>query len=158
MALILCACPYEGKVPLSSVSEAKIDPELLGKWIMPNKDANEEDFLCIYDFNGKEYLIEIYDKEKNKFDRLRAYTTTLKGHKLLNVNELPLKKSDNIEYGYVKYEIKDDKLYYQTVEDKLIKGDYASSQELFCAVLENIDNNDLFSEVTILDRAATKEE
>jgi hypothetical protein len=154
--LVFCGCPYESRLPLSRSSESKIDSDLLGKWVWHDKDTDEKGYLWIYKFNNSEYLIEIYDVDEDEYMKFRGFGTIINGHKILNVSEVELEETTDVEYMFVKYEIIHDKMYYQTIEDRLIKGRFNSSEDLFNAILKHIENKELYSESTVLERSKEK--
>lgn len=157
LAFLLLGCPYESPLPLSLSSESEIDSELLGKWIWHGDDPDEEGLIWIYNFNDKEYLIELYDSDKDEYIKFRGFSTIIKDTKILNISEIELNKND-IKYIFVKYNIINNKLIYQTIEDKLIKETYKSPKELLYIISKYIHNDELYSEHTVLERVQEDDE
>jgi len=140
---LLCGCPYESTVPLSKVSEAKIDPALLGGW--RNTDQAEPFTMIIQQFNEHELLIMGIEDGEVQQEAARAFVTVIKDEQFLNVQEL--KESYDERYWHLaKYTISGDTLTVWTVDDKLFTKPLTSSKALYRFVKKNLHDKALYGD------------
>ena len=145
--LCLCGCPYESEFPLSPSSEAKIDKELIGKWKFQSEKEQQSGTITIYLFNEHEYLILLKEEGEEGIDLVRAFGTTIDGHKFLNTQDINSKNGEEREWYFVNYSVFHGKLVLKYVEDRIFENKVInSSQELYKLMKENLDNKDLYDE------------
>jgi hypothetical protein len=139
----LWGCPYDSKVPLDKSCKAEIDPALLGEW--KNTDQAEPFTVIIQRFNEHELLIMGIEKGKVQADVIRAFVTTVKGERFLNVQEIKA-PPDQRGWYLVKYTISGDTLTAWTVDDKLFTEPITSSRQLHRFVKKNLGNKGLYGD------------
>jgi hypothetical protein len=85
LALLGAACFNE---PVTAPDHSKVDARLLGAWDCRPSDETSDDraLLTILAFDAAQYYAEW--KESEKVERYRGYPGTLKGHAILNVQDL----------------------------------------------------------------------
>ena len=117
---------------------------LLGIWkYVPKNNDEEEVAMLIYEGNDREYTITYLEgKDAMVF---RGYLVDVKGVKILNVQWLTRPKSDEPEYIFYRYTIKDSKLYAQPMNTDVISTEIDSQEDLIRRVIENIKNPLLFN-------------
>jgi hypothetical protein len=147
----LWGCPYESKVPLDKNCRAEIDQALLGEWRSTEK--GEPFTMVIQQFNEHELLILGIEKGKVQPDVIRAFVTTIKDERFLNVQEIK-DQPDKKGWWLVKYTISGDTLTAWTVDDKLFTKPITSSRALYRFVKKNLDNKELYGDAkpTVLQR------
>ena len=149
--LLLTGCPYESTVPLSSPGLARIDSDLIGKWMMEDKESKESAALTISRFNEKELLI-IISEEGREAETLRAFVTLIGNQKFLNLQEMRGAYEDR-KWMFVNYSIKDCALTYRLVNDSLLKDRAKaglSQKELYGFIKKNLTNKTVYDEPTTL--------
>jgi hypothetical protein len=147
----LWGCPYESKVPLGKSCKAEIDAALLGEWRSTEKG---ESFTMIFQqFNDHELLILGIEDGKTQREVIRAFVTTIKDERFLNVQEIK-EPFDKRGWWLVKYTISGDTLTARTVEDKLFIKPVTSSRALYRFVKKNLHNKELYGDAspTVLQR------
>jgi hypothetical protein len=147
----LWGCHYESKVPLDKNCRAEIDQALLGEWRSTEK--GEPFTMVIQQFNEHELLILGIEKGKVQPDVIRAFVTTIKDERFLNVQEIK-DQPDKKGWWLVKYTISGDTLTAWTVDDKLFTKPITSSRALYRFVKKNLDNKELYGDAkpTVLQR------
>jgi hypothetical protein len=142
---LLWGCPYESKVPLGKSCKAEIDTALLGEW--KSTEKGESFTMTFQQFNDHELLILGSEKGKVDHDVMRAFVTTIKDERFLNVQEIkePLDKRG---WWLVKYTISGDTLTASTVDDKLFTKPVTSSRALYRFVKKNLRNKELYGDAT----------
>ncbi len=142
VALVL-SCALESKFALANDEE--IDQKLLGTWeFLEKKKDTVDNSISIKVKGERKYSIGLSDGAEAVF-----YTTTIKGHHLLNVTIEPDKDAKNAFYGY---EIINDTLIYYEVSDKLRKKDFNSQAALLDFFYKNIEKPNFFGVATTLVR------
>jgi hypothetical protein len=139
----LWGCPYESKVPLDKSCKAEIDQALLGEWRSTEK--GEPFTMVIQQFNEHELLILGIEKGKVQPDAIRAFVTTIKDERFLNVQEIK-DQPDKRGWWLVKYTISGDTLTAWTVDDKLFTKPITSSRALYKFVKKNLRNKELYGD------------
>ena len=142
--LLFVGCPYLSNIPLDSNQNAKIDKKLIGTWGNPDEQNDSLTALNIYQFNEREHLIMI--EEENEIALYGAHVTLLDGHKFLNVHRLESEPQEKLEYAFVKYQVHNDTLFLQIIEDQIIKEQFNNSKKLRKFISENLKNDKLFGE------------
>ena len=147
----LWGCPYESKVPLGKSCKAEIDQALLGEWRSTEK--GESFTMTIQPFNEHELLILGTEKGKTQPDAIRAFVTTIKDERFLNVQDVK-DQPDKRGWWLVKYTISGDTLTAWTVDDKLFTKPITSSRALYRFVKKNLGNKELYGDAkpTVLQR------
>jgi hypothetical protein len=145
LVLLLYGCPYDSEFPLSDVSEAKIDNDLIGEWKYVLENAKENRGTVVFcPFNDHEFIVlmrEVKEAEDDIF-LWKAFVTTIGDEKFLNVKNIGEHKE---EWFFVRYSISGDTLTLRTVEDKLFKEKIDSSSDLRTFLESNLKNKDLYS-------------
>ena len=139
----LWGCPYESKVPLDKSCKAEIDQALLGEW--KSTEKGESFIMTIQQFNEHELLILGIEKGKVQPDAIRAFVTTIKDERFLNVQEIK-DQPDKRGWWLVKYTISGDTLTAWTVDDKLFTKPITSSRSLYRFVKKNLRNKELYGD------------
>jgi hypothetical protein len=141
----LWGCPYESKVPLDKSCKSEIDTALLGEWKSTEKGESFQ--MTIQLFNDHELLIMGIEKGKTECEGMRAFVTTIKDERFLNVQEIkePLDKRG---WWLVKYTISGDTLTAWTVDDKLFTKPVTSSRALYRFVKKNLNSKELYGDAT----------
>jgi hypothetical protein len=147
----LWGCPYESMVPLGKSWKAEINPALLGAWKSTGK--GESFTMTIQPFNEHELLILGTEKGKIQPDAMRAFVTTIKDERFLNVQEIK-DQPDKRGWWLVKYNISGDTLTAWTVDDKLFPKPITSSRALYRFIKKNLGNKELYGDTspTVLQR------
>ncbi len=147
----LWGCPYESKVPLDKSCNAEIDQALLGEW--RNTEKSDPFTMVIQQFNEHELLILGIEKGKIQPDAIRAFVTTIKDERFLNVQEIK-DQPDKRGWWLVKYTISGDTLTAWTVDDKLFTKPITSSRQLYRFIKKNLSNKELYGDIspTVLQR------
>jgi hypothetical protein len=141
----LWGCPYESKVPLGKSCKAEIDQALLGVW--KSTEKGEPFTMVIQQFNEHELLILGTEAGKVQPDAIRAFVTTIKDERFLNVQEIK-EPFDKRGWWLVKYTISGDTLTAWTVDDKLFTEPITSSRTLYRFVKKNLRNKELYGDAT----------
>ncbi|HHC78769.1 MAG TPA: hypothetical protein ENK46_02720 [Flavobacteriia bacterium] len=128
--ILIFGCALESKFGLPSNEKANQD--LIGVWLSMDKPA---DTIFIETLGEKRY--KIYDKEGGQI----GYSTTIKGHHILNIVSEYEGEEVNIFYGF---DIKNDTVQFFEVNEKLKKHDFNSQAELIDFFNENIERPDFF--------------
>jgi hypothetical protein len=147
----LWGCPYESTVPLSKVSKAEIDEELLGVW--KNTAKGEPFTMIIEQFNEHEFLLLGLEDGKINRDVMRAFVTIIKDERFLNVQEIK-ESPDERGWYLVHYAFSGDTLTMRIVDDKLFTKPITSSRAIYRFVKKNLHNRDLYGDTipTVLQR------
>jgi hypothetical protein len=153
LLILLSGCPYESSVPLSSPDKAEIDPVLIGTWIFTDKEKKKDYEIPFIAFNDHEYLIVLSNDEET--DYIRAFTTEIAGRRFLNYKKLHVDGSPE-KYGFLRYEIQNDRLYVHTVEDDLITKEFENPAQLYDHVKKHIADERLYSPFAVFRRARTE--
>lgn len=148
--LLFVGCPYLSNIPLDSNQNAKIDKKLIGTWRNPVEQSASLTILNIYQFNEREYLILI--EEESEIALYGAHVTLLDGHKFLNVHRLESEPQEKLEYAFVNYQVHNDTLFLQIIEDQIITEQFNNSKKLRKFIIENLKNANLFGEKETLIR------
>jgi hypothetical protein len=141
----LWGCPYESKVPLDKSCKAKIDTALLGEWRSTEK--GESFTMTFQQFNDHELLIMGMEEGKTECEGIRAFVTTIKDERFLNVQEIK-EPFDKRGWWIVKYTISGDTLTAWTIDDKLFTKPVTSSRALYRFVKKNLHNKELYGDAT----------
>jgi hypothetical protein len=141
----LWGCPYESKVPLGKSCKAEIDQALLGEWRSTEK--GESFTMTIQPFNEHELLILGTEKGKTQPDAIRAFVTTIKDERFLNVQDVK-DQPDKRGWWLVKCTISGDTLTAWTVDDKLFTKPVTSSRALYRFVKKNLGNKELYGDAS----------
>lgn len=154
---LVCGCPYESDVPLSRIEDARIDKELLGKWLYRNAEQNDSGMIMISMFNEHELVIVIREDGKEDDDFYRAFSSVVDGEGFLNVQEIST-SSKKRKWTFVNYAVAGDSLSVRIVEDRLFKGKIHSSEALHAFVKNHLKNPNLYADndKKVLKRAGDK--
>ena len=145
--LFLCACPFESEFPLSKCSEAVIDKQLIGQWMLEPKDGEEGGIITIYRFNDHEYLISAREEDETTAMVMRAFGTNIEGQTFLNVQTINEPGEQKRPWHLVHYSLSENKLVYNVVEDDLFKKkQFTSSKELYTFVKKNLKQKELYDQ------------
>ena len=145
--MYLCGCPYESDFPLSRSNETDIDKKLLGKWKLQTEKGEQSGTLTIYQFNEHEYLILLLGEGEKDVALVRAFGTTINGHKFLNIQDINSLGGTKGKWYFVNYSISDDKLMYKYVKDILFENKNINcSKELRSFVKNNLQKKSLYNE------------
>jgi hypothetical protein len=139
----LWGCPYDSKVPLGKSCKAEIDPALLGEWRSTEKGESFQ--ITIQAFNDHELVILGLEEGKTQCEGIRAFVTTVKDERFLNVQEVK-DQPDKRGWWLVKYTIAGDTLTAWTVDDKLFTEPITSSRALYRFVKKNLGNKELYGD------------
>ncbi len=147
----LWGCPYESKVPLGKSCKAEVDQTLLGQWRSTEK--GETFTMVIQQFNEHELLLLGIERGKVQPDAIRAFVTTIKDERFLNVQDVK-DQPEKRGWWLVKYTICGDTLTAWTVDDKLFTKPITSSRQLYRFIKKNLNNKELFGDTspTVLQR------
>ncbi len=149
MMTLLTGCPYNSKIPLSK-PDTPIDKALLGVWsaVIEKGDADSVE-MKVYEFNEKEYYIDIkaVSGAKIEIDRYRVFSSPVGTTRLLNVEDLEHKG----EFNFFRYQLNGNTLKVDMVSDVSVKTPYSSSKAMSKAFAEKINGKDFFeNELTFL--------
>ncbi len=149
ISFFLYGCPYESKVSLSKVTEAKIDEKLIGKWGIENKKEKEKNkgMIIINQFNEHELLFLLTEDGKDKIDSYRGFVTSIGKEKFLNFQEIKA-SYEKRKWLFVNYTIDNDKFVMIVIEEDIFKKKkFGTSKELYEFVKKNLENKDLYDKV-----------
>jgi hypothetical protein len=147
LILLFYGCPYESEFPLSDVSEAKIDNDLIGEWkdVPEGEEKIETPVIFVFcPFNDHEFIV-LSRKVKKAEDNIslgKAFVTTIGDEKFLNVQMIG---ENEKTWFFVRYTVSGDTLTLRIVEDKLFKEKIGSSSDLRTFLENNLKNKDLYS-------------
>ena len=131
LVFITVSCALESKFSLPK--NETIDSNLLGTWYSKN-DQNSEDWVRIDALDEFTYKLTFND------DSLTAFTTTINGHRIVNIvdnrNDTP-----NAFYGF---SVKKNVLEILEVDENLVEEDFKSQKELIEFFNKNVDRPDFF--------------
>ena len=143
---LLCGCPYETEVPLSTPSRAKIDKELIGCWKSEPMNEEEKPGIVVFcPFNDHEFIAVTREtkEEEDDIDLMKAFVTILDDTKFLNVQELDLEPEEK-KWLLVEYSVSGDYLTLRVVDDKLFKQTFTTSRALRKFLKDNLKNPELY--------------
>jgi hypothetical protein len=142
MMALLTGCPYNSKIPLSKPATL-IDKSLLGVWsaVIEKGDADSVE-MKVYEFNEKEYYIDIkaVSGTKVEIDRYRVFASPIGTTRLLNVEDLEHKG----EFNFFRYQLNGNTLKIDMVSDVSVKMPYSSAKAMSKAFAEKISAKDFF--------------
>ncbi len=154
LLLLLCGCPYESEVPLSAVSEAKIDKELIGKWQLgPENEWEKSGTLTFFPFNEREFVVVIGETKNDQVDGnlqvednlMKAFVTAVGTARFLNAKEIgPATMKEN--WYLARYYVSSDVLTLQVVEDELFKQKFTTSNALRTFLKNNLNKKELYND------------
>jgi hypothetical protein len=100
-ALFCLACPGDWDEPLGPVRGGHIDEKLVGDWRCQETDGGGKPFrLTIVPFDKHQYVFVSIDPDKREPPgAVRAFTTTVSGHDVMNIQILDDKVRDGWNYA-----------------------------------------------------------
>jgi hypothetical protein len=108
--VFFAGCEVESQNPLSSITEAKIDKQLLGKWKVVDGKKNE--YMHVEKLSSHELKIPFEGEDLDEEDKdsfFTVFVSEIAGNKYMNVRAVnPSKGSSG--YIFLKYIVKDNKL------------------------------------------------
>ena len=158
MAGLLAGCPYSSEVPLSPVEGARIDEDLVGRWLLKRADPGPSGSMTFIPFNEHEFVVVFQEQGADEPDLARAFVSLVGGEKFLNVQSVRTATGPR-RWEFLQYVVADGKLTYRVVDDRLFpRGDdkvypaIRSSSEAFSEfVRAHLRKDDLYDkEVTTL--------
>ena len=158
MTLCLAGCQYHA--PLTTQHNIAIDPKVLGKWeFVPEKSAEDSsdeteeeeqrEALMVLKFSDTEYLIHYPVNRDGMYFRgypVRIGNVSCVQLQLIGTEKDSITTDDEKRYHVVSYQLSEEMLKIEVLNDNIVSGDLKKSKELKQAVLENQNAKDLFHE------------
>jgi hypothetical protein len=138
--LSFCSCFLTSKNPLSSLKEAQVDNDLLGKWQFVDNinEKNEKiSYLLVLKAKENQMLFIMLDEDYEYSESYQGFITDTDGKKIINLKSLQIEKgqlSENKDDSYIflYYTIKNnivtfsmfnEKIFIDAVKNKELKGE-----------------------------------
>ena len=165
LPLVGCLLPagcYESASALGPPGSGTLDVKLLGNWrcVAREASATASVALGVSSFDEHQYCVSAASEEKGDSSKeashYRAYSSTLNGATLLNVQELDAGKTTaERKWFFVRYSLlKPNVLYLEVVDEPLFKGVDDSPPSVRQVIERNLDNDQLFSDLYVCTRVA----
>ena len=150
LGLVLMACPYEGKVDISTYEEAvKTDKKLLGEWVSFNDEGGKQE-LSINKLEKS--VLQVYHKQfgaKNKLEsrgNYRVYASEVGEYDVFNIETKDEKKFFYAKYGWTgKNEIYVQMINADYMEENF-KVDTVTTKNLRAFITENVNKEKMYDE------------
>ena len=132
---ILQGCSLESKfgLPISTENYTY----LIGTYF----DKKSEVKITIETTKNNHFSLKMYEKDRENFEELKFYVSKIKNHHIINIYYKENDKTTNIFYGF---RLKDRKLYFSEVTDKIRKNDFKSDDDLLSFFEKNVENDGFF--------------
>jgi hypothetical protein len=160
--LLVLVCCFSGgciigfKYPLGPVGKAVVDPRLLGTWECRGTDE-KPGRLTIMDYDGKQYLLYLATDGEEP-SHMRAYSTPLKGHLFLNLQEV---KPQPVEAEWLFFESTvsvNGRLSLRAVNPSPFEKVQENEKDIRRLLERNLDNPDFFASPMSCAKAELKDD
>jgi hypothetical protein len=142
--LVLAACPYSSRQPLSDPAAAAPDPALAGTWKSQDPETQEWVTLSFFALDEHEMVAFTPGDAGGKADAYRLFVTAIGAEKFLNVRQLG--EAGDQEWLFVNYRIDGGRLVLRIMEDELFgTTSFATPEALRSFVLRNLADPRLYS-------------
>lgn len=160
LATVLLAGCYESPFPLGPVAEGTIDSRLLGTWrcVQPEEDENKPLLITALPFDEKQYYVGLASEEE-KTDHYRAYSSSVRGATLLNIQALePDVEPTERKWSFVRASLlKQNVLQLEIVREEPFKNIEPSARAIREVVERLLESPELYLEYCVCARVLEKE-
>ena len=158
LSFTLAGC-YEAKIPMKEKAD-KFAPELLGHWIEVMPAGGAADPLksstpseIVIDAGGPEEYSIRHQNSMGEVSRFRAFIVMVNDVPFLNA-QVTEGEADMVgKYFFFRYAINEGRLELRMVSDRFIKQQFATSEELYNFIRENLENAKLCEDAVLFKTA-----
>ena len=153
----LSGCPYESRVPLTPSAEGALDPVLVGDWRCVSSDSEKVALLTVTPFDERQYYVGAA-YEGSPPVPFRAYVSSVKGHRILNVRALaPAGPVWTERWFFVRYSSPSkNALEIECVRKEALQGDPQTEADLRSALSAHIDDASAYEQYAVCARVLSK--